>query len=102
MTVRTYRTNRYNLSLFVIAAIDENSKTFVVSFGIVSSEEAVNVEWMPKELFTFLEVPPTIICTDDSCPTLKKVINNILPNFEHLFCASHGTYRKILRSISLI
>ena len=99
----TYRTNRYNLPLFVIAAIDENSKTFVVSFGIVSSEEAVNVEWMLKELFTFLEVPPTIICTD-SCPTLKKVINNILPNSEHLLCAWHVSQniKKHLIGLSII
>lgn len=84
----TYRTNKYKLPLYVIAGVNENSKTFVIGFGFVRSEEAKDVSWILNELFTFFGDSPTLICTD-SCPTMSKVIKEILPNTTHLICAWH-------------
>ena len=84
----TYRTNKYRLPLFIIAGINENSKLFVIGFGLVLSEEAKNVKWILNELFTYLGSSPHILCTD-SCSTIETVAKEILPDTIHLVCAWH-------------
>jgi len=84
----TYRTNKYKLPLYIIAGINENSKIFIVGFGVVRSEEAKDVDWILRELFSFLEDSPELICTD-GCPTMAKVLKNVLPNTTHLVCGWH-------------
>lgn len=84
----TYRTNKYRLPLYVIAGVNENSKTFIIGFGFVRSEEKKDVNWILSELFTFLGFPPTLICTD-SCPTIGRVVRDIMPEMMHLICAWH-------------
>lgn len=84
----TYRTNKYRLPLYVIGGVNENSKTFIIGFGVVSSEEAKNVKWLLGKLFNYLEDTPDLVCTD-SCTTLGKVIRELLPQTQHLLCAWH-------------
>ena len=84
----TYRTNKYKLPLIVLAAINEEGRTFIIGFGVVQSEEAINISWILKELFDYFAFAPNIICSD-SCPTLDKVIRELLPNTTHLLCGWH-------------
>ena len=84
----TYKTNKYKLPLLVFAGINEQAKTFIIGFGLVSSEAAENVNWVFESLFSFLGQKPRIICTD-SCCTLKKVIQDTMPETIHLLCGWH-------------
>jgi len=84
----TYNTNRYKMPLIVVGGVDSNSKTFLLGFGTLHSEKICDVQWVLEKLFSYLGTSPSIICTD-SCPTLKKVISDILPQSTHLLCGWH-------------
>jgi len=84
----TYRTNKYKMPLLVIAGINKFGKTFLLGFEVVSSEESKNVHWVLNTLFEFFGQQPDIVCTD-SCPTLAKVIKEVIPNTLHLLCGWH-------------
>jgi len=84
----TYKTNRFRMPLLVLAGISEEAKTFVLGFAALKSEEECNVNWALSKILEFLEVKLKIICTDQ-CPTLKKVLTNIVPQSTHLWCGWH-------------
>jgi len=84
----TFKTNKYNMSLLVIAGVNEEAKTFLIGFGALRNEETQNMQWVLSKLFHFLEKRPQIICTD-SCPTLSKVIKELTPESTHLLCGWH-------------
>ncbi len=84
----TYKTNRFRMPLLLVAGVSEESKTFLLGFAALNSEEEDNVQWALKRIFQFLQKTPTIICTD-SCPTLKKVLNSVSPQSIHLLCGWH-------------
>lgn len=84
----TYKTNRFRMPLLVVTGINEEAKTFIIGFAALKSEEECNVNWALNKIFLFLEQKPKIICTDQ-CPTLKKVVSNILPHSIHLWCGWH-------------
>ena len=60
----TYRTNKYRMSLIVVAGINEMGQTFILGFGVVANEEYENVHWVLEKLFLYLGKAPNIICTD--------------------------------------
>jgi len=84
----TYKTNRFRMSLLVIAGINEDSKLFLLGFALLSSEQEDNVKWAFEHLFKHLAKKPLIICSD-SCPTLNKVFASLLPETHHLLCGWH-------------
>lgn len=51
----TYRTNKFNMPLLVLAGVNEESKTFMFGFALLSSEKEENVKWALEKLFTFLQ-----------------------------------------------
>lgn len=97
----TYRTNKFNMPLLIIAGINEENKTFLIGFAALTSEKEENVRWALEKLFNFLLTKPKLICSD-SCPTLKKVINDLLPETTHLLCGWHveQNIAKHLKTIS--
>ena len=84
----TYKTNKFRMPLLVVAGISPEGRTFLIGFGVLHSEAEVHVNWVLDKLFSYLEKKPQIICTD-SCPTLKKVLSNVLPESTHLLCGWH-------------
>jgi len=84
----TYKSNKFRMPLLVVAGISGEGRTFLVGFGALYSEEEFHVNWVLSKLFSYLEKPPQVVCTD-SCPTLKKVISNVIPDSVHLLCGWH-------------
>lgn len=98
----TYRSNKYKLPLLILAGINEEGRTFIFGFGVVQSEEYLNVKWVLNKLFSFLGANPKIICSD-SCPTLGKVIAELLPQATHLLCGWHvaQNFKSHVKSLSI-
>jgi len=96
----TYKTNRFRMPLMVIAGINENGKTFLLGLAVLSSEKEDSVKWALQNFIDYFEGCPKIICTD-SCPTLGKVIQDIMPESIHLLCAWH-VEKNLLQKIRLI
>ena len=84
----TFKTNKFKMSLLIIAGINEEGKTVLLGFAALRSEEAINMGWAYKKIIEYFGKQPVIINTD-SCPTLSKIIKDTSPETTHLLCGWH-------------
>ena len=67
---------------------------------MLSSEKEDVVKWALQTFINYFQSCPKIICTD-SCPTLGKVIQDLMPETKHLLCAWH-VEKNLLKKIRCI
>ncbi|KAL0227469.1 hypothetical protein RCL1_003613 [Eukaryota sp. TZLM3-RCL] len=75
--------------LLTSAAVDANGQLFPLGFGLVRSENKVDISWYLEHLINSFRIDDEVTVISDRGEALVSSINSVLPLNPHVYCVKH-------------
>jgi len=84
----TCKTNRYNMILVVLLAIDNHNRSRLVATALVSNETQTTFSWILTSILKATNHPPALLFTDADL-AMVAAIQEVWSTTKHQFCLFH-------------
>ena len=85
----TFKTNRFHILLNIVVIVDNNGKSRLVGYALVSGETSEDYEWILQQLLTANNyLAPKVIMVDENA-AMEAACANVLKNTVLLNCIWH-------------